>query len=675
VIVVTITKSSLLSDSETLPEQSNMMKSLSFIITIKSVMGKCFLNSVYVTGADNTLGFAGGNPGFPGFDGCYTFEPTLLPATKSGDLLDSEHGIYLKEGLNKDGPLLRYIETTSLNYWNLVQTDFNYDPRTADYLVIGEKEARGFSSEGSPADVPRWLEYGSKYGIANMVVRCGCSDTSPFASPTPTPRPISPTPRPVSPTPRPVSPTPRPVSPTPRPVSPTPRPVSPTSRTLSCTSDSVYVTGADDSLGFAGGVSGFPRLDGCYTYESSLSPLTDSGDEAHSTHGVFIKEGLRTDGPHITYRTVGTRWTLRQYKYNFDPVGADYLSVGGVAYRTSSEGNPADVPGWYYDGTLTDIEITCGCGASPTPEPVSPTPRPVSPTPRPVSPTPRPVSPTPRPVSPTPRPVSPTPRPVSPTPRPVSPTPRSVSSTVSPTQTQECIEIESNQDSRYSLGYSGSYDGVSYTPGKKVTEICGDGGYVTCIFVDGSYGIESLQFECSNGYESQVYQTDRYDRDGSISKKCADGGIYSVHGLESTSSVTWGSFGDGGFSGYSSSGSEIEIGFGSIPSEFEFGRYGATKSCNTRTTSYAIGFNIWTTPGSRSFNGISLICSDYETCPQDGLYVESSDDRDDVDMENDDDVDTDNDDDNVTSGSGGYSLNLLFISVFVSSIYYCQYFI
>ena len=233
---------------------------------------------------------------------------------------------------------------------------------------------------------------------------------------------------------------------------------------------------------------------------------------------------------------------------------------------------------------------------------------------------------------------------------------------------QECIEDESNQDTRNTLGGPSVYDGVSSTMRVKHVEICGDGGFVTCISVDGSYGIDSFQFECSNGYKSQDYRVG--GNSGPGTKKCANGGIYNVHGLESMSSVTWGGFGDGGFSGYSSSGSDIEIGFGSVPSDYKFDRYGKTKSCqiDTRTyshgASYAIGFKIWTPPQGDGYNylfGISLICSDYETCPQDGLYVESADNDDDrdVDMENDDDMDMDTDDfEEYTSGSGGkYILN------------------
>ena len=128
-----------------------------------------------------------------------------------------------------------------------------------------------------------------------------------------------------------------------------------------CTSDSVYVVGADYTLGFAGGVSGFPGLDGCYTFEPSVSVVDGDDDEIPSAHGVFLKEGLYTDGPQLGYVTSSTVWYLSQMDYDTDPDSADYSSIGEHATAISTEDSPADVTNWGYVGQSADITVRCGC--------------------------------------------------------------------------------------------------------------------------------------------------------------------------------------------------------------------------------------------------------------------------------------------------------------------------
>ena len=130
-----------------------------------------------------------------------------------------------------------------------------------------------------------------------------------------------------------------------------------------CTSNSVYVAGADDTLGFAGGASQsfgqFPRLDGCYTFESSLSV---------SDEFVFSKEGLDKDGPQISYVKDGATWNLSQMEYD----GDYYNGIGEYATAISSVENPADVTNWIYDNMSANIVVRCGCdNTSPFEEPVT----------------------------------------------------------------------------------------------------------------------------------------------------------------------------------------------------------------------------------------------------------------------------------------------------------------
>lgn len=174
-----------------------------------------------------------------------------------------------------------------------------------------------------------------------------------------------------------------------------------------CTSNSFYLSGADASLGYAGGVSGAPALDGCYTFDSDL------GDNVG-----YSRFGAYDDGPVLASiewsPAVGDAWMMYQYEAAYTAENGDILAPVSdlLFYTVKTEDHPADEDGWYQQigssplDITDDVSVTCGCSVSPTPsEVVSPTPEPVSPTP--VSPTP--VSPTP--VSPTP--VSPTP--VSPT--------------------------------------------------------------------------------------------------------------------------------------------------------------------------------------------------------------------------------------------------------------------
>jgi len=329
-------------------QKNTMYKNLFIVFTIFGYShARCFLNSVYLIGADDALGFAGGFSGYPGLDGCYTFESSVSPVVPGTiEEIESDHGVFLKEGTFTDGPAFLYKNDPE-PIWELHQFEYKLSATEADYLSLSEEPLIYVNSDtGSPADTSVWIDGKTDTSLI-LEVRCGCSDTSPI---------ISPTPRPVTPTPRPVTPTPRPVTPTP---------------VSTCTSTSVDVTGVDDAIGFSGGLSGYPGYDGCYTFESSISKVTDSLDSIDSNYGVFLKEGLREDGPHISHiiGTGGGFWSLSMFDYKFSISEADYKVVdsNGGLYSISEASNPADVrDGWIDRKTSEEVNIFISCGCSNT---------------------------------------------------------------------------------------------------------------------------------------------------------------------------------------------------------------------------------------------------------------------------------------------------------------------
>ena len=320
-----------------------MYKNLFIVFTIFGYShARCFLNSVYLIGADDALGFAGGFPGYPGLDGCYTFESSLSPVVPGTiEEIESDHGVYLKEGLFTDGPGFLYKNVPE-PIWEFHQFEYKFSTTDADYLSISEDFLPLIyvnSDSGSPADTSVWIDGKTDTSLV-LEVRCGCSDTSPI-----------------------ISPTPRPVTPTPRPVSPTP--------VSKCTSKSVDVKGVDDAIGFAGGLSGYPGYDGCYTSEPSVSTVTDSLDSVDSDYGVFFKDGLFKDGPHISHipDTDGDFWSFSMFDYKPSSTEPDYKIVdsNGGLYSISGASSPADVrEEWIDRKTFEEVDIFISCGCSNT---------------------------------------------------------------------------------------------------------------------------------------------------------------------------------------------------------------------------------------------------------------------------------------------------------------------
>ena len=250
----------------------------------------------------------------------------------------------------------------------------------------------------------------------------------------------------------------------------------------------------------------------------------------------------------------------------------------------------------------------------------------------------------------------------------------------------ECIEDNQSQSSTLGVYYWDVTDQTTLVA-DLLTEICGDGGYVECVSVytkEGYQGVPilaSLQFSCSNGYVSQIHG----NKNVVGVPECANGGITGAYGTSTFSAVT-----DGGINGYDSFGNEKTIStwgegyeFSSGLNDYENDGYNEISCSNGR---YAIGFEFMYPDSSLddSFDGdisqlwgFRMICSDEDTCPQDGLALNGSneinddDDRDVMD-ENDDDLGTDSDDSyDVTSGT--YSIynrkvGILSLSVLVSNM-------
>jgi len=220
---------------------------------------------------------------------------------------------------------------------------------------------------------------------------------------------------------------------------------------------------------------------------------------------------------------------------------------------------------------------------------------------------------------------------------------------------QECIDAEENQHTSYLFGDAALQpDGITgpYYRGASIAEVCGDGGYITCLTIYGD-DVEDIKFECSNGYISDLNNPTAYSETKTTT--CAEGGIHRVHGLES-------GFRGGGFEGFSSSGRHVEIGTWGDSSESDDDW--DTESCDL--DGYVIGlkriypneYDSYTT----GLYGIVLICSDIETCPQDGVYTRSTTDSDD---EPSDESLDESSDDFFSNGSNSVTIGNYYLSVFV----------
>lgn len=189
---------------------------------------------------------------------------------------------------------------------------------------------------------------------------------------------------------------------------------------------------------------------------------------------------------------------------------------------------------------------------------------------------------------------------------------------VSVASSLECIEEDDNQYFSASLGSSVVFLGEDlYFRSDDVTEICGDGGYVTCISTYtkenkfGHYQLGSLRFSCSNGYVSETHGDSTAG-----AEECADGGITTAYGVVGNTILN-----NGGFGGYDSSGTQTTLSrWGGTGQESE-----ATEISCPRDR-YLIGFSVFY-PDATYYTdldnlwGFRMICSDEELCPQDGLTI------------------------------------------------------
>lgn len=149
------------------------------------------------------------------------------------------------------------------------------------------------------------------------------------------------------------------------------------------TCDNIYVVGADDTLGFAGGVTGFPELDGCY----GVGTTTVYGGEEENIAYFYFDE-VDGKGPAFTTLTLedgSVYWDLFQYDVNH--VFGTIVTASPLLMFKEKEfpriENEVNWVGVDYSGsdptpfeiTTEDISISCGCPVvSPTQETPAPEP-------------------------------------------------------------------------------------------------------------------------------------------------------------------------------------------------------------------------------------------------------------------------------------------------------------
>ena len=150
---------------------------------------------------------------------------------------------------------------------------------------------------------------------------------------------------------------------------------------------------------------------------------------------------------------------------------------------------------------------------------------------------------------------------------------------------------------------------------------CGDGGYVTCVAhsLDSSGYLETFQFACSDGYESEIFGP--VSSHGDIGElKCAEGGIQAIFGYQDEdrypldSYITCTNTADCGFVGFDSDGDRLIVdGWGDYMDHQDEYR----GSCQYNT--YTSGFIIRSTDGD--IRRLSLVCTPEDDCPQTGLTL------------------------------------------------------
>lgn len=219
----------------------------------------------------------------------------------------------------------------------------------------------------------------------------------------------------------------------------------------------------------------------------------------------------------------------------------------------------------------------------------------------------------------------------------------------------ECIEEDENMYYSSTLGDTAWQVSRTTFISDDVSETCGDGGYVTCISTYGKedeagrFQLGSIQFSCSNGFVSKVHGDETVG-----TTECAPGGITSAYGWKTRSLVT-----DGGFRGHDSSGRDMTIsrwGEGSA-SAWDYLEYDEIFCPGDGR--YVIGFT-FNYPDATYFDdqdnlwGFKLICSDEDSCPQNGLSISSYDDESDSSLDYDS-YDRDDDSDDFVSQTSGVS--------------------
>ena len=190
-------------------------------------------------------------------------------------------------------------------------------------------------------------------------------------------------------------------------------------------------------------------------------------------------------------------------------------------------------------------------------------------------------------------------------------------------------------------------------------EYCPDGEYVTCVTIEESGGIESFSFECSGGYESELYRPD--DGNGVGTRMCAPGGINAINGED-------GGLSDGFFEGFDENGSPVTLEWGTIhDGDVE------RESCNSN--GYTIGFTVVTPdPSDRirdTLYRLVIRCSTTSLCPLDGVFTENSaESNDSIDV---DDESVEGNDSQSTTSSGG-TLHVGYFHLFLFFLFVITYF-
>lgn len=137
--------------------------------------------------------------------------------------------------------------------------------------------------------------------------------------------------------------------------------------------ESFTLSGGDTSLGYAGGVSGFPSIDGCYT-KKYLNYFTGSGNEKelylnYVKFDTSYSDKWETKGPRFVnnpdaWKTGRSAWTLAQFPSHGDDDDVDKaVDAQGVMYAYSTALDPTGVNSWldWENASISGFSMTCGC--------------------------------------------------------------------------------------------------------------------------------------------------------------------------------------------------------------------------------------------------------------------------------------------------------------------------